>query len=116
MEKVLYHSLGSSTPPSPSADQVRGGLAFQFAAAVLTALADLVSVIHILVVQAQTRRVHQTRDLQIELGVAVFFVAGIVHGAFGVVDGGFLVEVGAEAVDAFAGEDAKDVALMFGEF
>lgn len=80
------------------------GLAFRFAALVHA----------VVVVVAQSRGVHQPRDL---LFLGLFLeIAVVVHGAFGVVLERGLVEEVAEFVDAGTGEDAEDFALMVGEF
>lgn len=81
---------------------------------ILTPLSTLILLVHFVVIPTQSRRVHHSRHL---LLVALFLEIGVVvHGAFRVVLEGFLVEEVAEFVDAGAGEDAEDFALVVVKF
>jgi len=81
---------------------------------ILTPLPALTLLIHLIVIPSQSRSVHEARNLLI---VALVVEIGVVvHGALGVVLEGGLVEEVAQLIDAEAGEDAEDFALVVVEF
>lgn len=81
---------------------------------ILTALTALALLIHLVVIAAEPRGMHEACNLLII--ALVILVSVVVHGAFGVVLEGGLVEEVAELVDAEAGEDAEDFTLVVVEF